>query len=143
MSKKKQLQHRLDNLFNDLQIKEETPIPENSFQSSLPTWNWSSDSEGFYTKVSSQATDCLGINYKNFTEKSIFQYAITPQSGERLRSLFAKNVFPAEIDLYFQTAEGVYVPTRFQILRSPAKMETKLVSMALFRYFQKILSNHS
>ncbi len=78
------------------------------------------NSEGFYTKVSSQVTDCLGINYKNFTEKSIFQYGITPQSGERLRNLFNKDIFPAEIDVYFQTAEGVFVPTRFQILSSPA-----------------------
>jgi hypothetical protein len=138
MSKKKQLQHRLENLFNDLQIKEETPIPESSFQYNLPSWNWSSDEEGLYTKVSSQVTDCLGINNENFNGKSIFHYAITPQSGERLRNLFLKGIYPAEIDVYFQTAEGVFVPTRFQILSSPAHNGNK----AGFYGFVQVLSEN-
>ncbi len=119
MSKKKHLQRRLDHLFNDLQIKEETPIPGNPLPAGNPSWNWQADPDGLYTLVSSQAADCLGINHHNFVGKSIFHYAITPQSGKRLRILFDQQIFPAEIDVYFQTAEGVFIPTHFQVLKSP------------------------
>ncbi len=116
MSKKKQLQHRLNSLFDDLQNKEETQVPEIEEQV-FPSWDFLLDQEGNYIQISPEVTNCLGINHGNFISKSVFSYAITPQSGERLKDLFYRNQFPSDINLYFQTAEGVFVPTFVELKR--------------------------
>jgi K+-sensing histidine kinase KdpD/CheY-like chemotaxis protein len=137
MSKKKQLQHRLNNLFDDLENREETPFPNLSIPE-FSSWSFLVDPDGQYLEVSPEITQCLGIQFGNFAGQSIFSYAISLISGKKLRKEFKLKSFPLEINVYFQSAEGVFIPAHVQLNYSYAVngyQET-------YRGFVQVLSDH-
>lgn len=114
---KKPLNNRLDNLFADFDSHAE---PVAAVQVNSQTgWSWECDLEYHYTNCGDEVSDCLGIPPIRFHGQSILTYAIAPQSSRLLKTVFEQGVFPVEIDIYFQSPEGAYVPACISIHHRP------------------------
>jgi signal transduction histidine kinase len=114
---KKQFHNRLDNLFADF---DEVVEPVASIQvNSQNGWLWECDSGLHYKNVGEEVFGCLGIPAVRFQGQPILTYAVAPQSSRLLKSVFEQDVYPVEIDIFFQSPEGAYVPARLSIYHRP------------------------
>lgn len=114
---KKQLRSRLDSLFSEFDTLVE-PISGAQIETP-PGWWWECDENLRYTDCGQEVFDCLGIPAARFLGQVITQYAIAAQSVQPLSDIFTRGVFPAELEVYFQSPEGAYVLARLSIHLRP------------------------
>ena len=116
MSKQKQFNNRLNDLFADMGEEQAEPTP-----SSIDTsgWNWECDGQGLYLSCSSDVKDILGIEAADFLGQPIDTFLLSPESSRQLGDVLAQeNELPIEITLYFQNKLGSPVPIRTNIFRN-------------------------
>lgn len=78
-------------------------------------WSWECDQFGFYTFCSEEVANILGIAPEKFSEQSIYEFAIAPESGKALRKAIKNNVFPLELDAYFKSMRGSTVTVKITL----------------------------
>lgn len=110
---KKQLNNRLESLFVNLQDHEE-PLAAFAAEA-LPNWQWVCDVEGRYISISNGVKDCLGLNPDFFLEQSLMTCALDPSSTDQVQNAIMQGVFPIEVEVYYQSAEGAFIPIRLSI----------------------------
>lgn len=133
---KKQLHNRLDLLFSEIDSIVEPVFGE---QIETPTgWWWECDENKHYTACGEEIFDCLGIPASRFQGQLITHYAVAAQSIQELEVVFARGVFPAELDAYFQSPEGAYLLVRFSIHLRPTFNSNK----PGWRGYAQVLSNN-
>ncbi|HZU86980.1 MAG TPA: PAS domain-containing protein, partial [Anaerolineaceae bacterium] len=94
---KKTPNNRLKSLFTSLDTERSSPaFPQPTPQRNRPDgqpvadqskggWSWECDQYGFYTFCSDEVIEILGITPEKFSEQSIYDFAIIPDSGQALR----------------------------------------------------------
>ncbi len=106
--------NRLKTLFTSLEDQRHSTHPqENVPAESIPTplsgnlpstpagWTWECNQFCFYTYCGPEVGSLLGLSPANFSEQSIYSFAIDPQSGEKIREIIKQRIFPAETEVIF------------------------------------------
>jgi signal transduction histidine kinase/DNA-binding response OmpR family regulator len=98
---KKHLYSRLEHLFSDMD-KTNAPTADAYFDSTRG-WTWESDADGIYYLCSPTIQNCLGVEPDHFIGKHLFNFAIHPESGERLRNLLSQGESSIQEDVQFRS----------------------------------------
>jgi hypothetical protein len=108
------LNQKLDDLFDDMQLEPTPPIP-----AVRPiSWSWECDHQGFYTKCSPEVWDILGIKPDNFLGKPMSSYMLTPQSSRKLEVLLGTLTEETQINVNYQNDSGFSLSIRMTICLS-------------------------
>jgi GAF domain-containing protein len=112
MSKEKNLQNRLDDLFADL---ENQAITTTTQADTIPGWTWECDPQGIYTDCSPEVEQVLGLNPQRFVGQSLFTFRLDAQSETALKNIFTHVDFPREVELRYQSNNALNVNVRAHI----------------------------
>ena len=115
MSKQKQFNNRLNDLFADMG-EDESPISDDSHV--LPGWTWQCDAVGYYTACGQEVEEILGFEASSFIGKLITQYQLTSESSNNLMAAIGEGENNSlEITLQFKSRSGKLIPIRSKIYR--------------------------
>lgn len=115
MSKKKQINNRLNDLFADMG-EEASPISEES--EVLPGWTWQCDAVGYYTACSPEIEDILGFKAASFLGRLMTQHQLSTESSKDLMTAIGEGENESvEITLQFNSKHGKLIPIRSKIFR--------------------------
>ena len=115
MSKQKQFNNRLNDLFADMG-EDESPISEDS--PVMPGWTWQCDAVGYYTACGQEVEEILGVEASSFIGKLITQYQLTSESSKSLMTAIGEGENNSlEITLQFKSKSGQLIPIRSKIYR--------------------------
>ena len=111
---KKQPNRRLNTLFSNLTQADTSLNPENS----LPPggWTWECNDLGKYISCSPEVEVILGIPSEEFLNQPLKSFALVSKSKSIVEKAVTQAVFPAAVDVYFQSIQGLLVAARINIL---------------------------
>ncbi len=107
---------RLDNLFAGFEDNE--PFLPIDTKEASHSWTWSVGLDGKYTECSPEVAESLGFKAESFIKRSLFTYAISPESSETLRAIVNDQLFPAETEIKFISKSGELITARVTIFQS-------------------------
>ncbi len=113
---KKLTSPRLDSLFAGFEDAEPC-LPVETIEAPH-CWTWSVGLDGKYLQCSPEVGDSLGFKPESFINRSMFTYAISPESSGSLRSTIQDQVFPTEIEIKFVSKSGELITVRSTIFQS-------------------------
>lgn len=115
MSKQKQFNNRLNDLFADMS-EDKAPITEESHV--LPGWTWQCDAVGYYIACDPEVEDILGHNASSFIGQLLTQYQLSTESSTELMAAMGEGENETiEITLQFKSKHGETIPIRSKIYR--------------------------
>ncbi len=119
MSKQKQINNRLNDLFADMG-EDKSPISEE--RGVLPGWTWQCDAVGYYTACSSEVEHILGHFPASFLGQLMTEYQLSPESAKDLMAAIGEGENASiEITLHFKSKTGALIPTISKINRQDTK----------------------
>lgn len=115
MSKKKQLNNRLNALFADMG-EDKSPVAEGG--EILPGWTWQCDAVGYYVACGSEVEKILGYPASSFLGQLMTKHQLSMDSSQDLmKAIGAGENAAIEITLHFINESGKLIPTRTKIFR--------------------------
>jgi GAF domain-containing protein/CheY-like chemotaxis protein len=136
MSKQKNLQNRLDDLFADL---ESQSIPISTREDTIPGWTWECDPQGFFTKCSPEVKQVLGLVSDQFIGQSLYSYLLDAQSETALKNVFRNVDFPQDVLLRYQSANNQLVTVRTHIF----PIESIDITLRGWRGYNQVISTET
>jgi PAS domain-containing protein len=110
---KKQLNSRLDKLFSFLNNKETASTPISS--QTPPGWTWECGPQGYYVACSPEVSHVLGYSPEDFVGQQFQSFGLASQSIIKLLDVIRVGVYPSQVELYFQSRQGILIPIRMHI----------------------------
>jgi len=107
---------RLENFFSS--YEEENPSADVSLLKSLQGWRWECDSDAKITSCSAEIEEILNIPEASIIGQTLHSFAISEDSGDKLKSALLGDTFPVDIDIDYIPANGNVLKTRVQIFSS-------------------------
>jgi len=102
--------------------KEKSPKPQSG---KYISWEFIIDSEGKYLNISPEVTECLGYQVADFIDQSIFSFLMMDESSEKLQMLFSNQELPIDIDLFFQSKFGNFIPCNLKLTRFSEEYQSR------------------
>jgi PAS domain S-box-containing protein len=112
MSKQKNFNNRINDLFADLDQKAAAPLTDSD---SISGWVWECDVAGRFTLCSPEGEALLGYAPQEFIGQSLKSFLVTEESSKDLGIIFAQEPQSNELDLYYQTISGKIILVRANI----------------------------
>jgi signal transduction histidine kinase/CheY-like chemotaxis protein len=110
---KKQPNQRLDILFSNLNQADSSLHPESLL--SPGGWTWECNARRNFISCSPEVEAILGISSEEFLNQSLDSFALVSKSKSSVEKTLNQDSFPAEVDVYYQSIQGLLVATRITI----------------------------
>jgi len=113
---KKHINSRIKNLFADL--GEDSQTSQQSEAALLVGWTWEADARGYYTAISSEMLNFLGIPPEEWLGQSLSS-GLDQRSSQILDQALQAGQFPVDLKLQYPTRSNEWLATEVQIYPIP------------------------
>ncbi len=124
LSKKNQLDNRLESLFEDLAEDSEKVLPIG--EDSVPGWTWKCDPAGNYISCSPEVESILGYPPAEFLGQPLKRFALPPHSQAHLEETLKNGSYPAEVSVKFLTAQGETVIVKLHVFSQNGEEDAEI-----------------